>query len=405
MHKLLPAGRAPRYWSPRLKPRLVRWLRPVRNWLQRSQERIQGIEVAGQAHLQEALAQRHGVLIAPNHYCYSDPYVLAHASDQVGRPFFYMAAWQAFGLTSFGQRMVMRWHGCFSVDRDGADRQAFKQAVDILAESPHPLVMFPEGDIYRVSDQVFPFREGCASMAIVAAKKATRPVVALPCALRYEYVDDVGQQLATAVQRLEQQLFLRPQPERPLVERVMRIAEGVLALKELDYLSETGFGALKDRREFLGRAVLRQVSARHGGSTTEERALLDEVRALRQRILASTDDAPAGSLQGDLDELFFVEQLACYPLPYLTENDASYRLAETLDKLEEDLLGLTIAKPRAPRKVRLMFGEPILIDPDAHDRQSLTQSLQSRVQALLDASCPATITPSSSAATPQGTPA
>src|SRR5687767_14994776 len=98
MHRLLPAQRAPRSWSPRLRPWLVRIFRPLRRWLQRHDQQLHQVEILGLAHLQTDLAAGHGVLISPNHYCFTDPYVLAEAADRAARPFYYMTAWQAIGL-------------------------------------------------------------------------------------------------------------------------------------------------------------------------------------------------------------------------------------------------------------------------------------------------------------------
>ncbi len=55
--------------------------------------------------------------------------------------------------------------------------QAMKTAVDIMQNRPHPLVIFPEGDVYHTNDRIMPFRDGAAAMALMAARKAERPVV------------------------------------------------------------------------------------------------------------------------------------------------------------------------------------------------------------------------------------
>jgi hypothetical protein len=90
-------------------------------------------------------------------------------------------------------------------------------------------------------------------------------------------------------------------------------------------------------------------------------------------------------LQADLDDLFFAEQLSCYPTEYDTQQPDLHRMAETIDKLEEDILGLTVAPPRGPRRATLTIGEPIAVDPATQDKTSLTELLESRVQALLNA--------------------
>ena len=94
-------------------------------------------------------------------------------------------------------------------------------------------MIFPEGDIYHVSDRVTPFRDGAATIVLSAARRADRTIVVLPCGIKFWYVEDPTEEL------LEQRFCLRTQPNRPLVDRIYRLAEALLALKELDYLSAT----------------------------------------------------------------------------------------------------------------------------------------------------------------------
>ena len=63
-----------------------------------------------------------------------------------------------------------------------------------------------------------------------------------------------------------------------------------------------------------------------------------------------------------MDDLFFVMQLYSYPGDYLADNPTIERLAETLDKFEEDVLGarhpFTV---RGRRTVSIRFGKPLLL--------------------------------------------
>jgi hypothetical protein len=300
-----------------------------------------------------------------------------------------MTAWQAIGLHHPARQLVMRWHGCFSIDRDGPDLQAFKQAVEILQNRPNPLVIFPEGEMYRISDRVFPLREGTAAIALAAARRAERKIVCLPCALRYDYLTDPTPTLLQAMRRIEECLLLRTMPGQPLAERIVRAAAGALALKELDYLGHSRSGAAHDRAQSLAAAVIATIEGRHQ-LAARDTDLLARVRTARQRVLAEMEklqrDHPDWRLlQAELDDLFFAEQLSCYPTEYDTQQPQLHRMAETIDKLEEDILGLTVAPPRGPRCAKLTIGVPIAVDPATHDKTSLTNLLESRVQALLDA--------------------
>jgi len=88
-----------------------------------------------------------------------------------------------------------------------------------------------------------------------------------------------------------------------------------------------------------------------------------------------------------LDDVFLVVQLFSYPGDYVKEHPTIERMAETLDKFEEDVLGVYTASIRGNRKATVAFGEPIPVTRDrkrkgaAHD---LTGAMEEAVQSLLD---------------------
>ena len=144
----------------------------MRRYIIRTGPRITEIEVRGAEHVRGALDAGHGVLITPNHSVHGDPMVLYEAADQFGSALYFMAAWQVLGLANPVTRAFLRGHGCFSVDREGTDRQALQQAVDVLQNRREPLVVFPEGEVYHCNERVTPFRDGRAGMAVMATRKA-----------------------------------------------------------------------------------------------------------------------------------------------------------------------------------------------------------------------------------------
>jgi hypothetical protein len=392
----------------------------------RQQQRIVEIRAEGWEHVQGPLSQGKGVLIAPNHSVHYDSAALYIAADRVDLPLYFMTAWQVFGMSSRFDQWAMQHLGCFSIDRESVDRQAFKQAVRILQNEPYPLVIFPEGDIYHTSDHVTPFREGAAAIALMAAKRGERPVTAVPCGIKFHYVDDPTPQLVELAGELEQRVLLRAAPDQPLPQRVHRIAEAVLALKELDFLGHTRTGRLRERIPFLTQAVLRDIEQRHGIAWKGDESLArvpERTKALRQKIIeemqrraaeeAATNGQPKRSfrkrekppaltrlsrdgaqelgwrerLHLDMEDIFFVMQLYSYPGDYLTNNPNVERLAETLDKFEEDILQMDLPRVRGARRVTIRFGEPIEMRTDRGQRtgaDELTQIMQKAVQAVVD---------------------
>ncbi len=386
-----PFRAPPRHWSAHLTPWWVRLFRSYRRRSLRRGQRMLQIDVQNLEPLRRVLKEGAGVLLTPNHSFHYDSYVLFEASDRLGRPFHFLTAWQVFAMSNRFERWSLQRHGCFSIDRESNDMQAFRQSVAILQDSPYPLVIFPEGDIYHTNDRVTPFREGAAAIALAAAKRAKRPVVCVPCALKCWYVTDPTPELNRLMDRLERRLFWRPRPDLPLVERIYRLANGALALKELEYLGRPRGGKLPERSAYLADHLLRGQEGRFGipnkGGTIPER-----VKELRRYLIAEMAKPEVtreewGRYHADMEDLFFVTQLYSYPGDYVIEKPTVERLAETLDKLEEDILRATYPGVRGSRRVVLRFGDPIELPRERQKKDAvaaLTRTLQEKVQGLLD---------------------
>lgn len=88
-----------------------------------------------------------------------------------------------------------------------------------------------------------------------------------------------------------------------------------------------------------------------------------------------------------MDDLFFVVQLSSYPGDYLAQQPSVERIAETLDKFEEDVLQANYPAVRGIRRVVVRFGEPLEAPKQRQGRDAVvawTNVLESRVQGLLD---------------------
>lgn len=382
----------PRSWETRLRPRLVRLLRRFRRWKRVQDQRLIDVEVRGRERLTDLLKDNVGLLLTPNHSTHADPFTMYELADQVDRPFHFMSTWHVFEAQNrIGQRML-QWHGVFSVDREGNDLKAFKQAVNIVQTDRHPLVIFPEGEVYHCNDKVTPFRDGPAAIALAAARRAERPVMCVPVALKYRYLDDPMSELLEVMEKLEREVFWRPRPERPLVERIYSLAEALLVLKELEFLGAARSGAIVARLQGLAEHVLGAAEQRCGIAPPAGTTIPERVKAVRRAALEKLEslaehDPERAAIRNVLDDAFFVVQLFSYPGNYLTENASIERLAETIDKLEEDVLGKYSATIRSRRAVTVAIGEPIVAAGEKGNKNAvgeLTETLERRVQALLD---------------------
>ena len=181
--------------------------------------------------------------------------------------------------------------------------------------------------MYHLNDRITPFREGPAAIALMAARKATRPIVCIPCAIKYRYVEDPTPDLLRVMENLERAIHWRPRPDLSLAARIYHFAEGALALKEIEFLGRTSSGPLPQRISDLMDFILNFLEVRHGvkavGMTVPER-----VKALRQQIIKRIAELPADDpvhRQGeeDLEDVFLVVQLFSYPGDYVAPNRLS----------------------------------------------------------------------------------
>jgi hypothetical protein len=235
------------------------------------------------------------------------------------------------------------------------------------------------------------FREGPAAIALMAAKKADRPVVCVPCAIKYRYVEDPTPELTRLMAQLERALYWQPRPDLTLPQRIYHLAEGMLALKEIEILGSTQAGRLPERIRSLIEFVLCRIEGRYAVDPRDA-AIPERVKTVRrmaiERLAALAADEPGREqFLTDLDDVLLVVQGFSYPGNYVSQRPSIERIAETLDKFEEDVLGRSTATVRGTRKAIVTFGEPIIVDRTGEKRDAtagLTRLLEQQVQRLLD---------------------
>jgi hypothetical protein len=344
-------------------------------------------------HLKRTLSNNHGVMLTPNHSFHWDSYCLIQAAHELRTPFYIMTAWQVFAMSKRFERHSMQRCGCFSVDREGADVQSLKTAVDILQNREHPLLIFPEGDVYHMNDRVTAFRDGAAAIALLAARKSDRPVSIVPVAIKRWYVQDPTPSLLLTLEKLEGRLFWKPQPGLPILERILHIAGGLLSLKEMEHLRATQTGSLGERVERLSATLLGTCEARYARKSKQS-LLPERIKEVRRAIIEARENAGENASKeqelqwtADMDSMFLATQLYSYPGNYMESNPTVERMAETLDKLEEDALAASYPTVHAEREVLVRFDQPIELPIGKEKRMApaeLTDQLEQRVQSMLD---------------------
>jgi len=382
---------------PKYSPFFAAILRQIsRNRFLRSKFKIRDIHVVGVERVGELVNQKNAVLVAPNHADHPDPHVLVHAGRRCGVNFHFMAAREAFEVSRLGG-FAMQRIGAFSVDREGADLAAVRMAMEILQRGDNPLVMFPEGEIYHHHEKLDVLNEGVATIVLRAAAKMEdgRKAFLVPAAIRYMQDASIAETFSDRIERLEARVTWKPRPYSDIVERIYHLGGGLLALKEQEFLGRSLSGPLVERIQNFQHVLVDMIENKHGQSPAAER-IPERVKWLRNKIRkqlhddASTlTDRETWELYHDLDTLFTAVQLYSYPGQYLTDQPSNDRIAETLLKLEEDVLGE--GRYPSPCEARIRFDEPIDIGQFLAERSldrktgvaPLTECMAQRIQGML----------------------
>lgn len=378
-------------------PSLIQSLRVVDAYLNRF-EGIASHEVRGIEHLRDSLRQRHGIVLAPNHCRYADPLAVGWVARQADVHLYAMASWHLFHKNSF-QSFAMRMCGAFSVYREGIDRQSLDTAIDILVDASRPLVVFPEGAVFRTNDQLQPLLDGVAFLARSAARRRAKreggKIVIHPVGIKYVFREDAIESMLPVIDALESRFTWRTHPTESgeeknvqhVLQRVKRLDEALLSLKEIQHWGQAQSGDIAQRRRQLVEHLLETVEAKWLGST-QSGSMLPRIKQLRMklvpRLLKPVANAHAPSeIWADLEKLYTAQQIGSYPEGYLDQL-TDMRLLETVERIEEDITDRA-TRHRSLHAI-LQVGEALVVDPEkpAKDEPDpLMRNLQERLEAML----------------------
>ncbi|MDA0577101.1 MAG: lysophospholipid acyltransferase family protein [Verrucomicrobia bacterium] len=382
-------------------PKYAPWFRPILHaisaLLLRRRFKIQQVTVRGDEPMARLVKQGQSVLVAPNHADHADPQLLVHVGRKNGFVFHFMAAREGFESNRLN-RFVLQRSGAFSVDREGADLASVRTAMNILRECQHPLVIFPEGEIYHHHEELDSLNDGVATILLRAAEKlpAGKKSYAVPVAIRIAHDPSVAATFSPRLDKLEKRITWKPRSRVEIVERIYALGNTLLSIKEEEFIGQSRTGTIVERIQYLQRFLVDQIEKKHGITQATD-PVPSRIRTLRRVIrkkLTAPDNPPppghAEELYDDLDRVFVAQQLYSYPGQYLRQNPTVDRIAETILKLEEDVLDQQDYP--GPRHAELNFGEPIDVheflqaghlDPKTGVRP-MTQLLRHRIQALMN---------------------
>jgi 1-acyl-sn-glycerol-3-phosphate acyltransferase len=345
---------------------------------------IHSVEVRHAERLKASLAARHSIMLTPNHCRLSDPVVLGVLGVEADCHLFAMASWHVFKQSRF-LRFITRRMGAFSILREGNDRQAIETAIEILISRRRPLIVFPEGGISRHNDLIEEVMDGPSFIARQVAKRLKkegqqRQVVIHPVATRYAFNGDVAVAVTPDLEALEKGLTWQPQQQLSLVDRISKIGQALLSLKEIEFAGAARDGNLYERAENFVEEILTRLE--HDWQIKDNSgSVMIRVKRIRTTILP---DMIAGRVTPeerqrrwhDLAAVYYAQNISHYPRDYiLREKNLPERVVETVERLQEDftdvmrlhepyhaVIQVGEAIPVGTERIRDELGDPVMAE-------------------------------------------
>lgn len=359
---------------------------------------IQELEIRGKEIFQESCGRDANILLLPNHSTHSDPQVMSEVTRRLGLQPSFMAAYDVFARSRV-QAWIMQRTGAFSVDREGSDRKSMKCATEVLVRGKHPLIVFPEGNVYFCNDQVAPFAEGASYIALSAQKKLgeNHPVYAVPVSMKFTYVEDVREQLRSSLDELARRFETKLDSKVEFGLELLRISTTALErfLRQRGYSSSKQTATVDEQIHNAAEQIITSLEEKIDIKSKPGSSLTDRVRRIRATIHgiridpAREVDHPAAALWAD--EAILALRILGYQGGYMASNPTLDRVAETVARLREDVHSLTFP-PAGKRRCIVQLGNPI----DLRERleafrskarqtiSGLTQDCEAAVQSGID---------------------
>ena len=325
-------------------PSLIQRIRLVDRYLNHY-EGVASYEIRNIERLKESVRAGHGVILAPNHCRYADPLAMGWIARAANVHVYAMASWHLFHQ-GWLQAFAIRMCGGFSVYREGSDRQSLDTAINAIVEGKRPLVIFPEGTVFRSNDLLQPLLDGVSFLARAAARKRRKlggDVVIHPVGIKYLYRGNVDQAVEPVLSRLEKRLTWEMQSDDlDLLSRIKRVGEGLLSLKEIQFLGAAQSGALGDRKRRLIERLLAPLEEQWLGGAQSEQLLLPRIKLLRIQLVPKLLDECTPSnqkveIRRQLADIYQAQMVSAYPEGYL-DHPTTTRVLETVERFDEDVL-------------------------------------------------------------------
>jgi 1-acyl-sn-glycerol-3-phosphate acyltransferase len=303
-------------------------------------------------------------MICPNHSNRHDPQAMFAFSTQVGEDFNFVAAREVFDYDDGKNGWWLQHLGCYSVVRGAPDRESFKMTRKIISEGKKKLVLFPEGEISRQNDTLMPLESGAAQLSFWGVEELAKhsgenghdlpPCYIIPIALKYTYPNDIRPELWRVLSVLEEKVGIGVSDKESFHNRLKNLTGKLLITLEKEYeFKPKQDTTVTERVDALRTHVLMTVARQLNITLQEGGKQLDWVRQIRNKLddFVYAEEAgesayekkiheeKAATIKGyyrDMDRV--VNFIAIYET-YFKESNTQERFADTLDRLESEILG------------------------------------------------------------------
>ena len=386
-YKFVPPHRG-NWW-----PALIQTFRLYDPYL-RKKEGVVSCESRQLHHFNDSVKRGDGILLAPNHCRYADPLVLGWPAKEAGTYLYAMASWHLFNGKWFDSFAVNKM-GAFSVYREGPDRQSLETAINILADAERPLVLFPEGTTNRTNDVLKPLLEGVTFIARTAARKRAKngsgQVVMMPVGIKYLCKSDISEWADGQLTRIEDRFGWTRRGNLSILHRTIRLAEGMLSLREIEYLGKSNAGPLPHRRDYLIQQMLKQLEKDLGiarVNTDDIRARIAAIRTKAATEYMTTESTTRKqAMRANVVAVELAQDISSYPDCYLRPDQTTdTRIVETIQRMQETLFGK--ADATIPLHAVVQFDKPIVVPAEKGPKgvtDPLLEQLACRLTMILDA--------------------
>ena len=347
-----------------------------------------------------------GLILTANHSDEADPRVCIELSRRLSLQFTYMINAEAFQQWHGLYGWLLQHLGDFSVERGGNDQTARRYAVDIIKKGHGALVMFPEGEISYLNDQVQPFKTGVIHMglqAITETRKTNSSWTAylVPVAIKYYYRKPIGLILDKRIRAIEKRLFLQA-GSFTFQEKIIRIMAKILKCQELISRGQTvseQLAQLKEQVRLAQDSLLSKAETEYPQLQADPKAqIVDRAQKIifslreqsrRKKLFSS---ATRIQHQNNIKGLKKAIQMAGWQPEYIGITPSEERLAETVMKLEREVFKLKTPRPLGNRDCLVRVGPPLDLSPylEAYQKNPsvlahrLTEELRDSIQLLLE---------------------